>query len=82
MSVQELINRYKKAIEQDKVLEGQYKVIENQLSKILMELGMSYEEALEREQTLKKVLSENLPKVQAYIQTIETKKKIAEEHFI
>ena len=82
MSVQELINKYKKAIEQDKVLEGQYKVIENQLSKILTELGMSYEEALEREQALKKVLSENLPKIQAYIQTIETKKKVAEEHFI
>ena len=82
MNLNDLIEKYKKAIEQDKVLEGQYQLLSNQLSKALADLGMSYEEAIEKEKELRQYLTDNIPKMEEYIKAVEEKKHKAEESFV
>lgn len=82
MNLNEQLEKYNKAIETDKVLEGQYQMLNTQLNKMLADLGMTYEEVLEKEQSLKKSITSALPKIQSYIEAIEEKKRIAEEQFV
>jgi len=82
MNLNDLITDYNKAIEDDKVLEGQYQLLQNQLTKSLAELGMTYEEALEKEKELKEKLTTSIPKIEAYIQAVEEKKAIAQEYLV
>jgi len=79
MNLNEMITRYNKAIENDKVLEGKYQVIEKQMNHLLAELGMTYDEALKREKELRKYLSESMPKIEKYIAKVEEKRQVAEE---
>ena len=82
MNLNDLIDKYKKAVEQDKVLEGQYQLLTNQLTKALADLGMSYEEAIEKEEELRNYLTQSIPKMEAYIKAVEDKKLKAEESFV
>lgn len=82
MNLNDMIVKYNKAIESDKVMEAQYQMLETQMSKMLTELGMTYEEVLEKEKALKKSVNESLPKIQAYIEAVEEKKQLAEEQFV
>jgi predicted lipase len=82
MNLNDMIAKYNKAIESDKVMEAQYQMLETQMSKMLTELGMTYEEVLEKEKALKKSVNESLPKIQAYIEAVEEKKQLAEEQFV
>ena len=77
MDIQQLITQYNKAIEQDNKLEGQYQVIAAQLQKTLSDLGMSYEEAVERGEQLQKTLKESIPKIHSYIKYVEDKQQNA-----
>lgn len=82
MNLNDMIAKYNRAIESDKVMEAQYQMLETQMSKMLTELGMTYEEVLEKEKALKKSVNESLPKIQAYIEAVEEKKQLAEEQFV
>lgn len=82
MNVNDLLKRYKDAIEKDKVINGQYEIVERQLTKLLTNLGMTYEEALKEEQKLKDYLQESLPKIEAYISTVEEKRLVAESKLV
>ena len=82
MNLNDMINKYNKAIEADKVLEGQYQLLNTQLTKALADLGMTYEEALEKEEALKTSITKSIPKIEAYIQAVEQKKARAQEHFV
>lgn len=82
MNLNELIKEYHQAIEDDKILEGQYQLLQSQLTKALADLGLTYEEALEKEKELKIKLTNSIPKIEAYIKAIEEKKAVAQEYLV